>query len=268
MKSLHIEVSDGTHTIHTHYTDQGQGEPVVILHGGLESGANWEEHASALAASRRVLRPDRRGHGRTADVDGPYRYEAMARETMSFLERVVGGPAHLVGYSDGGTCALLTALARPELIRSMVVIGTHYHHEGILPPMRERFRHPEPQSPRLAEMRQAHAALSPHGAAGWDTMYRKVCEMALAGPNHRAEDFARVATPTLVVAADDDVVDLRHTLDLHAALPDGRLAVVPHTSHALPYEAPDRLLDLVRRFLDGDEPERVMPMRSKKRPGD
>ena len=266
MEILQTETFDGEHRIRTRYTDEGRGEPLVILHGGLESGGDWGRVAAALASSRRVLRPDRRGHGRTADVDGAYRYEAMARETVSFLEQVLDGPAHLVGYSDGGTCALLAALQRPELIRSMVVIGTHYHHDGMLPQMQQRFRHPEPQSPRLAPMRDAYGALSPDGPPHWDVVYRKVCEMALTGPTHQAEDFFGIAIPTLVVAADDDVIDLHHTVRLYEALPQGQLAVVPQASHMLPHEAPDRLLELVRRFLDGGESQPAMPMRRAARP--
>lgn len=259
-----IDTFDGCHTIQTHYLEQGQGTPVVLLHGGLESGAAWDDLAQALASSSRgVLRPDRRGHGRTPDVDADYNYAAMARETMSFLEKAVGEPADLVGYSDGGICALLTALERPQLVRSMVLIGTNFHHSGILAPMVERFRHPDPQNPRLAPMRQVYGALSPDGQTHWDEVYRKVCAMALSGPDLRTDDLRRILTPALLVVGDDDVIDHRHTIDLYEALPDARLAVLPSCSHLLPLEAPDQLRQLVQRFLDGQEPQRIMAMRKR-----
>lgn len=53
-----------------------------------------------------MFRPHRRVHGRTADVDGPSTYELMAKETIAFLERVVGGPGFLLGHSDGAPVVL------------------------------------------------------------------------------------------------------------------------------------------------------------------
>jgi pimeloyl-ACP methyl ester carboxylesterase len=260
-----VDTHDGHHVIHTQYTDAGHGAPVVLLHGGLESGADWHDLAAALATTHRVLRPDRRGHGRTADVPGPYSYEAMARESMSFVERVAGSPAHWIGYSDGGSCALLAALARPDLVRSLVVISAHFHHDGILPAMVERFRHPDPDNPRLQPMRQAHAALAPEGDASWPDVYRKVCAMALQGPTLHLDDLQQIAVPTLVIAADDDVIDHHHTIELFEALPDARLAIVPGTSHLMAHEAPHTLQQLVQRFLEGDAPRRLMPMRTVRR---
>ncbi len=66
----------------------------------------------------------------------------------------------------------------------------------------------------------------------------------------------------LVIVADDDVVDHHNTVTLFEALADGQLAIVPGTSHLLPHEKPDNLLALVQRFLNGDEPQWIMPMRT------
>ena len=55
----------------------------------------------------------------------------MAAETVRVLEDVVGGPAHLVGWSDGGIIALLVALRRPDLVRKLVVVGANYHFDGV-----------------------------------------------------------------------------------------------------------------------------------------
>lgn len=248
--------------VRTHYLDEGSGPSVVVLHGGLETADDWTFLAEALAGERRVLRPERRGHGRTPDVDGPHTYDAMAAETAAFIDQVIGGPVDLVGFSDGATTAMLLALARPDLVGSMVVISGHLHHEALLPQMVERLAHPDPDSPRLAPMREAYARTSPDGPDHWPSFHRKVSTMGATSPVLDPVELRAVTTPTLVVAADDDVVDLHHVVDLYEALPDARLAILPHTSHLLHHEAPDAVVGLVRRFLDGDEPLRRMPMRS------
>jgi pimeloyl-ACP methyl ester carboxylesterase len=106
--------------VRTWYEEDGDGPPLVLLHPGGADSRAFEVILPGLAERFRVLRPDRRGHGRTPDVDGPLTYELMARDTIAFLEQVVGGPAGLVGHSDGAPVGLLVALARPDLVRRLV----------------------------------------------------------------------------------------------------------------------------------------------------
>ncbi|MGH9025219.1 MAG: alpha/beta fold hydrolase [Acidimicrobiia bacterium] len=95
--------------VHTYYEVDGQGEPLVLLHPGGADSRVFESNLPGLTEHFRVFRPDRRGHGRTADVEGPISYELMAQETIAFLEQVIDGPAFLVGHSDGAPVALVTA---------------------------------------------------------------------------------------------------------------------------------------------------------------
>ena len=119
--------------VRTYYEEDGDGQPLVLLHPGFADSRAFGEHLPALAERFRVFRPDRRGHGRTADVEGPITYELMAQETIAFLERVVGGPAHLLGHSDGAPVALLVALERAGLVRRLVFSAGVFHHDGWTP---------------------------------------------------------------------------------------------------------------------------------------
>src|SRR5438552_6372638 len=115
--------------IRTYYEVHGASndEPLVLLHGGISPAETWSGQVGALSEWYRVYVPERRGHGRTHDVEGPYTYELMADETVAFLKEVVGGPAHLVGWSDGGNVGLLVALGNPDLVGKLVVIGSNFH---------------------------------------------------------------------------------------------------------------------------------------------
>jgi pimeloyl-ACP methyl ester carboxylesterase len=77
--------------VHTYYEEDGEGEALVLLHPGLADSRAFEEYVPEFAQHFRVFRPDRRGHGRTPDVEGQITYEQMARDTIAFLEQVVGG---------------------------------------------------------------------------------------------------------------------------------------------------------------------------------
>src|ERR687889_483953 len=72
--------------VRTYYEVRGDGESVVLLRGGLCTAETWDGRAPALAERYRVYVPERRGHGRTRDVDGPITYELMAQDTIAFFE--------------------------------------------------------------------------------------------------------------------------------------------------------------------------------------
>jgi pimeloyl-ACP methyl ester carboxylesterase len=99
--------------VRTYYEVHGGGEPVVLLHGGFGTVESWAMQTPALAERYRVYVPERRGHGRTPDVNGPITYETMAADTAAFLEAAGTGAAHLVGWSDGAVVGMLVALRRP-----------------------------------------------------------------------------------------------------------------------------------------------------------
>jgi len=102
----------------------------VLLHpGGVDSWA-FGPNIDALSAQFRVFTRERRGHGHTADVDGPISYELMTQESIAFLETVVGHPARPVGCSDGAVVALLVALRRPDLVDRVVSVAGVFNRDG------------------------------------------------------------------------------------------------------------------------------------------
>ena len=92
-------------------------QPVLLLHGGLsDSDLLGDAIAPTIGdAGFGIVSFDRRGHGRNGDTDAPFHYADMAEETIAVLEQVVGAPADLVGFSDGGNIALPVTLGRPDL---------------------------------------------------------------------------------------------------------------------------------------------------------
>jgi pimeloyl-ACP methyl ester carboxylesterase len=227
----------------------GQGPPVVLLHGGFSGAAGWAVQAPALAgAGFRVYVPERRGHAHTPDRDGPLSYGAMAEDTISYLDLVTGGPAHLVGWSDGAVVALLVAQQRPDLVQRLVLIGQYYNSAGRLPdPALENWLRSEEA---VGLLRQGYDPVSPDGPAHFPVVYAKTIAMFDTEPELDLATFAAVTAPTLVLQGDRDAVTLEHGAAVAAALPEGRLAVLPGT-HALPVELPGVVNPLLVSFLRG-----------------
>ena len=240
--------------------DSGSGEPtIVILHGGLgNSDELLDTIGPSIGENHRVVAFDRRGHGRTADTEAPFHYDDMVTETIAVLDQLIDGPAVLVGWSDGGIIALLLSMRRPDLVSRQVVIGANYHFNGLRP------LDFDPDSPVSAMMASAYTERSPDGKEHFDVVMAKAVAQFTTEPTLTVDDLATISTPTLVVVGDDDLVELSHTASLYEALPAGRLAIVPGTSHAVPLEAPSEVARLVLDFVVADDPPKTyLPSRRK-----
>jgi len=102
------------------WLDTGTGRPLVLLHGGFADHRMWDAQLPALASRYRVIAPDARGHGRSANATEPFR---LADDLAALLRHLDTGPAILVGVSMGASIAVDTALEHPELVSAVVVTG-------------------------------------------------------------------------------------------------------------------------------------------------
>ncbi len=247
--------------VDTWYDEDGEGDPVVLLHGGLCTNETWGAQTPAFAQRFRVFAPERRGHGHTADVEGPLTYADMTSDTIGFLDTVVGGPAHLVGWSDGGIIGLLVASGRPDLVRKLIVIGSNYDTAGVAPEAEEMFAQMAPDDAGMATFRGLYETHSPDGPEHWPVVFAKFVEMVQREPHMSLDDLARISSPTLVLVGDDDMVSLEHTAALFRAIPGSELAVVPGASHAVLMEKPELVNRLVFDFLEKEQSPTMLPIR-------
>jgi pimeloyl-ACP methyl ester carboxylesterase len=231
----------------TYYEDDGAGEPLVLLHPGHADSRAFEGNVPGLAGRFRVYRPDRRGHGRTPDVPGPISYQLMARDTVAFLEQVVGGPAHLVGHSDGAPVALLAALQRPDLVRRLVLSAGVFHHEGWAPGAIDL------DEDTTALFVDWYGEVSPDGPGHFRVVADKLHRMHTEEPTLVPADLAGYPGPAMVMVGDGDwEIPLAHTLALWRGLPMAQLAVVPGAGHGSMAEKPELCNHLVTDFLTAD----------------
>ncbi|MFG3161125.1 alpha/beta fold hydrolase [Streptomyces sp. NPDC048232] len=251
--------------VRTWYESEGTGDPLVLLHGGFCTNDTWGAQRADLAAAYRLLLPERRAHGHTPDVDGPLTYQDMADDTVAFLETVVDAPAHLVSWSDGAVVALLVALARPDLVRRVVLIGANFRPGGecfVEPGMLDAMT---PDSPDMSFFREMYEAVSPDGADHWPVVAVKMIDMWRTQPTLTESDLGRITAPALVMTGDDDLMTLEHTTALYRALPDARLAVLPGASHLVPLEKPALVNGLVLDHLGQEAAvETMMPVRRRR----
>jgi pimeloyl-ACP methyl ester carboxylesterase len=237
------------------YDERGQGDPCVLLHPG---GAGIDSRALAptldgLAPTFRCYTPEQRAHGRTPDADGPVSYGLMAGDTIAFIERVVGQPAHLMGCSDGAVVALEVVRRRPDLVRRLVFAAGVFHHEG----WEKGVLDGEP--PEF--LRQAYGELSPDGIGHYDVVVAKLAAMHATEPALSQADLGKIAVRTLIMVGDDDEVRFEHAITMYRSMPDAELAVIPGTSHGLLVEKPALCNLVITEFLTKDPVQTFAPIR-------
>lgn len=131
-----------------HYVDsQGQGTPLVVIHGLLGSADNWRSHIKKWQEARRVVALDLRNHGRSPHASG-MRYAEMADDVLSLLDRLDISRCHLLGHSMGGKVAMTLAREHPQRVSSLIVadiapIRYGHGHDAIFAAM----RHVEAEAP-------------------------------------------------------------------------------------------------------------------------
>jgi pimeloyl-ACP methyl ester carboxylesterase len=238
------------------YDERGAGNPLVLLHGGVVDSRLYEQNAAALADHFHVYSPDRRGHGRTPDVEGPMTFEAGVDDTVALLEQVVGGPAHLVGHSNGAFIALLTALRRPDLVHSLVMVSGGFNRDGLV--SQEPAENPDAPLPDFAA---SHAEVSPDGEGHFQVLVEKTMELESKEPALPETALHEVKARTLLMFGDDDLVTFEHVVATYEGIPDAELAIVPGTSHFLLQEKPALCSRIIADFLLGEPVPTLNPIR-------
>ncbi len=242
----------------TWYTEAGQGEPLLLLHGGAVGSFWWERTGivEALSSHFRVYCVDRRGHGFTHDPGGPITFDAMADDTIAFVEAIGCGPASMVGHSDGANVLMLLVLRRPDLVRQMVLMSGNFHYTEI-----GEAPSAEVMAAFRKELLEWYDANSPRSPDAVLDLSRRLRTEWSQSPTLTAADLARIEARTLVMAADDDTIHLEHAIAQYRAIPNGELAILPGTSHLYPAEKPALTNGLILDFLTKPPEATLFPIR-------
>ncbi|MBU2667803.1 alpha/beta hydrolase [Actinoplanes bogorensis] len=226
----------------------GQGEPVLLLHGGFCSLESLRAQSDALVPDHRVYAFERPGHGRSADIDGEYDYPRMVADTLAYLDAVGLESAHIVGYSDGAIIGLFLALDHPERVRSLTAISANLDPSAFEDGAGSLQKVEEPTEKPDVE-RMHYERLSPDGPGHVDVVLERLFRLWLKEPHIDPADLARITAPVLVMSGDRDTIRPGHSLLIASSIPGAQLCVVPGTTHHLVAERPELISALVRDFV-------------------
>ncbi len=257
--------------VRLHSEAAGEGPGVVLVHAGICDSRMWEPQWRSFSSSHRTVRYDLRGFGRSSIPPGSYSHALDLAEVMKVnaLES-----ASIVGVSLGGRVALELAIARPELVESLVLVGAalpgHVWSDEI-----QAYGAEEEAALERGDLeaaveanlstwvdgpRRTASMVDPVLRAQVGEMQRRAFELQLPVEGEANEELlvadaaqrlGEVQARTLVMVGDEDVSDMAAVAErLERGIPHVRRASIANTAHLPSLERPEEFDELVLAFLD------------------
>lgn len=249
----------------------GQGPPLVLIHGVGLDHTMWDPVVKALAQEHRVVRYDLLGHGRSDDPGGPRKPEDFVDQLLEVLDSADIERSDVVGLSLGGLIALVSAARQPTRVRRAVLVSTVFGRsesqlggvqerlalaeaEGLKPVADlaiERWFTPQWRATHRAETESVRRRLLTTDRAGYLKAYRLFAQ----SDDLASASAPRVEAPTLVLAGERDSGSTPEmALALAGAIPGGEARIMPGLHHLAPIEAPETFANAVLEFLNQENP--------------
>lgn len=200
--------------IQLHYIEQGQGWPLILLHGNGEDSSYFVHQIDCFSKSYRVIAIDTRGHGQSPRGDKPFTIKQFADDLHDFMDEKGIGKAILLGFSDGGNIALTFALKYPERVEKMIVNGANLFPRGVKP----LYQWPIEVGYRIAKLSSKKSEQAKRNA--------EMLGLMVNDPYIEPSELAVLTMPVLVVAGTKDMIKESHTILIYKSLPNARLSII------------------------------------------
>ncbi|HUB05490.1 MAG TPA: alpha/beta hydrolase [Myxococcales bacterium] len=245
-----------------YYEVSGQGDPLVLLHGGLTTIEQMQGWAKPLAKTRRVIAVELQGHGHTADTDRPMSFSTLGDDVAALLDHLRIPKADLAGHSFGGAVAIRAAIAHPEKVRRLVVISSPHARSAWYPQAQRGMSQVGAQmAEQLMQTPTGRLSKSWPEPQRFPRFLDRMGKL-LGEPYDWSAEISDLPMPVLLVFADNDSVSQQRVAEFFALLGGGvkepgwidtklstsRLAVVPGYSHYDLLTSPE-VPQIVGRFL-------------------
>jgi pimeloyl-ACP methyl ester carboxylesterase len=251
-----------------YYETVGAGaEVIVFIHGLMLASESYEAQVEALKDRYRVITFDLRGQGRSEKTRARLGIDSLAEDAVVLIEKLTTDRVHVVAFSMGTFIAMRVAARRPDLVRSLCLIGPSADAEEPknMPKYRRLIRFVRVFGPRLVASRLmmilfGDTYLNAPEVAPQRRRWRQVVERlpralhrAAAASVHRqaiTEELPRIAAPTLIISGDEDrPISPARARAVHAGIAGSRLLAFESTGHAVMIERAGAFNTALTSFL-------------------
>jgi pimeloyl-ACP methyl ester carboxylesterase len=261
-KSGHAEI-DG---INYYYEIRGEGEPLLLLHGGLGSIDMFGPVLPMLTQGRQVIAVDLQGHGRTTLGDRPIGLNPIGHDMALLLKQLGYGRVDVLGYSFGAGVGFRLAVQHPDIVRRLALVSAGFAQDGFYPEMiaaQAQIGSAMAEMMKDTPMYKSYIAIAPN-PGDFPKLLDRMGDF-MRKPYDWSDDVAKLKMPVMLVFGDSDMYRPEHVIKFYQLLGGGlrdagwmrenmsqnRLAIIPNRTHYDIFFAPE-LATTVLPFLNGE----------------
>lgn len=222
--------------ISLYYQEQGEGEPLLLLHGNGEDGTYFTNQLSFFSDRYRVIAVDTRGHGKSPRGTAPFTMEQFALDLKNLMDKLQIQKAILLGFSDGANIAMKFALNYPDRVKALILNGGNLHTKGV----KVSIQIPIEIGYRLAKLFAGKSEEAKHHA--------EILGLMVNEPNIDPAALHTLQMPTLVIAGTRDMIKENHTKLIARNIPNAKLSIIKG-DHFIAQKKPQEFNREVEAFL-------------------
>jgi pimeloyl-ACP methyl ester carboxylesterase len=237
--------------IELHWSESGEGEPLLWLHGGMGCGTDWRFIFKSPPPGYRLIAPDLRAHGRSTGTADGFSFRQCARDVEALLSQLGIRRVKAIGLSGGGLVLLHMATASQSLIERTVLVSAPPYFPDQARTIQRQF-----SAAMLSDTERAHLRAShPRGDEQIGELFRIVHRLAESydDVSWTQAELGSISAETLIVFGDrDPLYPVSLAFDLFRAIPKAYLWVVPNGGHGPVFgDAAPAFVSTSLRFLSG-----------------
>lgn len=237
--------------LNMYYEIEGTGDPLVFIPPAF--GFAGLKSFPELVQNHSVITVDLQGNGRTADIpERPISIEQYAKDVVELLKYLKISKADFLGESYGGNTAAMIATRYPDLVRRVVTYSATFSPPpNTLDPETTHYGHtPTAETRDVQFQRESYKKVAPDPNY-WPKIYEKIGSIQWKG--FSKEELTSIKAPILIIQGDHDFVRLEHSVETLNLIPLAELAVVPDASHFALSSEEERVIPIIRHFLEKSE---------------
>ena len=239
-----------------YYEIHGDGDPVLLLHGGTGNGeVAWQELRPLLVPEYQLVIVDSRSQGRSTHSSKSLSYDLMTEDVIELMDHLGLERANVIGASDGGIIGLNLAMKYPGRLGKVVAYGSNYHYDGLAQPNVDWILQMTPETYGLEAAKANYLDVSPNPEK-FAELLEDIRDLWLSSPTWTVDELGKIETPVFII--DDTLglsIKIEHTKSMAAAIPGSRLSFIDDTDHIAYRDHPQEFAHLVVGFFQESDSE-------------
>lgn len=240
-----------------YYEIHGQGNPLILIHGGGSTiETNFEKIIPLLSKNRKVIAVELQAHGRTSDRNADLTFEQDADDIATLLKNLNIDKADFFGFSNGGTTTLQISIRHPEIVDKMILGSALAKRNGV-PDWFWGFMAQAKLENMPAQLKEGYKKVAAD-TNGLQVMHDRDAKRMVNFKDIPDEQIKSIKAPTLIIIGDKDVITPEHALELHRQIANSELAVIPGghgqyigeiTTITPDFKESDLVVPMIEKFL-------------------